>query len=235
MLGNLFKSKVRDYPAPVPELQGEIWIIQGARLGEKWSLEDGELKIGRLMDEEEAAGQRVISFPDHCKFISGQHAIFKKQEDGYWVYDLGSKNGTTVNGQRIEKALLMHGDEVDIGQVVLRTHASAPASAERGATCTVSVVSGPRQGESWTLSGEVVEMMVGRGLEGDKVISMPDSERDISTEHAVFKRMKNTFWIQDLASKNGTFVNGERVERRDLKTGDRVSIGTATFDIRIAG
>ena len=234
MLGNLFKSKVRDYPAPVPELQGEIWIIQGARLGEKWSLEDGELKIGRLMDEEEAAGQRVISFPDHCKFISGQHAIFKKQEDGYWVYDLGSKNGTTLNGQRMEKARLIHGDEVDIGQVVLRVHVESPEAAERHGTCTISVIEGVRKGDSWTLSGEVSEVMVGRSLEGDKVISLPDSERDVSTEHAVFKRLRSTFWVQDLASKNGTFVNGQRVERRELKNGDRVAIGAVTFEIRIS-
>ena len=124
---------------------------------------------------------------------------------------------------------------MDIGQVVLRTHVEAPASAEQSAVCTLSVASGPRQGESWTLSGDVSELMVGRGLEGDKVISMPDTERDVSSEHAVFKRMKDTFWVQDLASKNGTFVNGQRVERRDLKHGDRVSIGTATFDIRISG
>ena len=77
--------------------------------------------------------------------------------------------------------------------------------------------------------------MLGRGLEGEKekIISIPETEREISTEHAVFKRMKNTFWVQDLASKNGTFVNGERVERRDLRDGDRVVIGTSTFEVRI--
>ncbi len=237
MFGTLFRKKAPEYPAPVDQLKVSVWVIQGARLGEHWSLDEGDLTVGRLMSEEElaAANGRSISFPDHCKFISGHHAVFKKQEDGYWVYDLGSKNGTTVNGHRIEKSRLMHGDEVDIGQVVLRTHVEAPAAAERQGTCTVSVVEGARKGESWTLSGEVGEIMVGRNLEGDKVIALPDTERDVSTEHALFKRVKNTFLIQDLASKNGTFVNGERMERHELKDGDRVVIGAVTFEVRISG
>ena len=239
VFGGLFKTKSREYPAPVAQLKASLWVIQGARLGEHWSLDEGDLTVGRLMTEEElaAAAGRSVSFPDHCKFISGHHAVFKRQDDGYWVYDLGSRNGTTLNGQRVEKGLLMHGDEVDIGQVVLRVHVEAPVSAEGQGACTVSAVSGPRQGSSWVLSREVGEVMVGRNLEGDqaKVISLPDSERDVSTEHAIFKRLKGSFWVQDLASKNGTFVNGQRVERQDLKDGDKVSIGVSTFEVRIAG
>ncbi len=237
MFGGLFKKPSRDYPAPVDQLKASVWVIQGARLGEHWSLDEGDLTVGRLMTEEElaAAAGRSVSFPDHCKFISGHHAVFKKQEDGYWVYDLGSKNGTTLNGQRMEKARLIHGDEVDIGQVVLRVHVEAPVSAERQGTCTISAASGPRQGDSWVLTGDLAEVMVGRNLEGekDKVAALPDTERDVSTEHALFKRIKGTFWIQDLASKNGTFVNGERIDRRELKNGDKVVIGVSTFDVRI--
>ena len=238
MFGGLFRKTSRSYPAPVDQLKASVWVIQGARLGEHWFLDEGDLTVGRLMSEEElaAAAGRSVSFPDHCKFISGHHAVFKKQDDGYWVYDLGSKNGTTVNGQRVEKARLMHGDEVDIGQVVLRMHVEAPASAVQHGTCTLTASGGPRQGESWTLEGGSAELMVGRGLEGEpaKVISMPETERDVSTEHAVFKRLKSVFWVQDLASKNGTFVNGERIERRDLKDADRVVIGATTFDVRIS-
>ena len=160
MFGGLFHKKSREYPAPVAQLKASVWVIQGARLGEHWSLDEGDLTLGRLMSEEElaAAAGRAVSFPDHCKFISGHHAVFKKQDDGYWIFDLGSKNGTTVNGERIEKARLMHGDEVDIGQVVLRTHVAVPDAAQPHGTCTLTVSSGPRQGESWTVDGEIMEI-----------------------------------------------------------------------------
>lgn len=231
MLGNLFKNKARGYPAPVPELQGEIWIIQGARLGEKWSLEDGELKIGRLMDEEEAAGQRVVSFPDHCKFISGQHAIFKKQEDGYWVYDLGSKNGTTLAGKRIEKARLLDGDEVDVGQVVFKVKIHTQAQGAAARTLALAITKGPRQGETFELKAG--ELLVGRELVGDGVVSFPEAETSISSEHTLFRATRSGFWVQDKGSKNGTFVNGKRIENQELKDGDRVEIGSATFQVKI--
>ena len=234
MFGGLFGPKKRSYPAPVDQLKGELWVIQGARLGEKWSLDEGDLKVGRAMDEEElaeAAG-RAVSFPDHCKLISGQHAVFKKQPDGYWIFDLGSKNGTNVGGRRVDKIRLMDGDEVDLGQVVLRIKVSAPAL-ETQRSCALSIVQGPRQGERWELKDG--ELLVGRELEGEGVISFAGSERDISSEHAVFRRMKNGFWVQDKGSRNGTFVNGQRVESAEIRDGDRVAVGNVTFEARIRG
>ena len=228
----LFK-KAKEYPAPVEALQGEIWVIQGARLGEKWSLEGGDLKLGRLMDDEEAAGERVISFPDHCKFISGQHAIFKKDADGYWIYDLGSKNGTTIAGKRIEKSKLMDGDEVDVGSVVFKVKIHAPGQGAPQRTCAISVEKGPRVGEKWQF--QEGELLVGREIEGERVVSFAGSESSISTEHAVFRRVRNGFWVQDKGSKNGTFVNGRRVESQELKDGDHVEIGSATFLVRLSG
>lgn len=232
MFGKLFQKKLREYPAPVDQLHGEIWVIQGARLGEKWSLDEGEITIGRLMSESEvaAAQGRAVSFPDHCKFISGHHAAFRKQADGYWVHDLGSKNGTTLNGDRIEKARLMDGDEVDVGQVVFKVKVQAPEGAQPQRACLITIVDGARKGEAWNLDGE---LLVGRELQGDHVISFPDDARDISTEHAVFKRVKHGFWVYDKGSKNGTFVNGERVERAELKDGDRILIGGVTFEARV--
>ena len=233
MFGALFK-KPKSYPAPVDQLRGEVWVVQGPRLGEKWSLDEGDLKIGRAMEDEEIADARghAISFPDHCTFISGQHAVFKKQEDGYWIFDLGSKNGTTVGGHRIDKACLMDGDEVDLGQVTMRIKISAPALQGRR-SLALSIVQGPRQGERWELAEG--EILVGRGLEGEGVISFPEGERDISSEHALFRRVKNGFWVQDKGSRNGTFVNGKRVESAELRDGDRVAVGNVTFEARIRG
>ena len=233
MFGALFK-KPKSYPGPVDQLRGEVWVVQGPRLGEKWSMDEGDLKVGRSMEDDEIAEAqgRAISFPDHCKFISGQHAVFKKQEDGYWIFDLGSKNGTNVGGRRVDKVRLMDGDEVDLGQVVLRIKISAPAL-ETQRACALSIVKGPRQGERWELKDG--ELLVGRELEGEGVISFEGSVRDVSSEHAVFRRVKNGFWVQDKGSRNGTFVNGKRVESSEIKDGDRVVVGNVTFEARISG
>ena len=45
-------------------------------------------------------------------------------EAGYQVRDVGSLNGTYVNRQRVDRALLAHGDEVQIGKFKLVFYAS---------------------------------------------------------------------------------------------------------------
>jgi pSer/pThr/pTyr-binding forkhead associated (FHA) protein len=58
---------------------------------------------------------------DGDDFASAQHARVDARPDGVWVEDLGSTNGTFVNGARIsERRLLQPGDVVRIGQTELR-------------------------------------------------------------------------------------------------------------------
>ena len=53
-------------------------------------------------------------------FASGQHARFKVARDLWYIEDLGSTNGTWLNGRRIHAAqLLKKGDKIKIGHVVL--------------------------------------------------------------------------------------------------------------------
>ena len=54
-------------------------------------------------------------------FVSSRHAALEPRPDGLWVEDLGSTNGTFVNGARVSTArLLQAGDVVRIGQTDLR-------------------------------------------------------------------------------------------------------------------
>jgi pSer/pThr/pTyr-binding forkhead associated (FHA) protein len=53
-------------------------------------------------------------------FASGQHARFKVARDLWYVEDLGSTNGTWLNGRRIHAAqLLKKGDKIKIGHALL--------------------------------------------------------------------------------------------------------------------
>ena len=59
--------------------------------------------------------------------ISREHARLSRQEDGAWaIEDLGSTNGTFVNGRKIDKpALLFPGDEIAVGGTTLVVQLSA--------------------------------------------------------------------------------------------------------------
>lgn len=78
-------------------------------------------------------------------------------------------------------------------------------------------VSLPREGE----------VALGRSRECE--VRLPDA--DTSRRHAKIVCAGGRFVLHDLASTNGTFVNGERIEQRELRAGDRLQIGanTVTF------
>ncbi len=68
-------------------------------------------------------GENTIRL-DGDDFVSTRHALLEPRPDGLWVEDVGSTNGTFVNGARVTTArLLTVGDVVRIGQTDLRVEA----------------------------------------------------------------------------------------------------------------
>jgi hypothetical protein len=57
---------------------------------------------------------------DGDEFASARHARIDPRGDGVWVEDLGSTNGTFVNGERIAAERLTSGDVLRVGQTELR-------------------------------------------------------------------------------------------------------------------
>jgi serine phosphatase RsbU (regulator of sigma subunit) len=62
---------------------------------------------------------------------------------------------------------------------------------------------------------------VGRKVDKDLVIADPRVSRD----HAQISQEGQEFFLEDLGSKHGTFVNGERIQRQKLERGDRLEFG----------
>lgn len=76
-----------------------------------------EVTASTLVGREAGSGIRL----DRDEFASGRHARIEPRTDGIWIDDLGSTNGTFVNGARLKGAkALRPGDVVRIGQTELR-------------------------------------------------------------------------------------------------------------------
>lgn len=81
-------------------------------------MEDGSTLVRKLENEDVAIGRHPESTVKlTCPSASGRHAVIKQREGGYYVQDIGSSNGTRVNGAEIEEALLKDGDRVGFGDV----------------------------------------------------------------------------------------------------------------------
>ncbi len=87
---------------------GVLVVRAGATAGQRLSLELPLTRLGRHP-------QSDVSLDDIT--VSRRHAEIERMADGgYEIRDAGSLNGTYVNGERVEKARLRNGDEVQIGK-----------------------------------------------------------------------------------------------------------------------
>lgn len=80
----------------------------------------------------------------------------------------------------------------------------------------------------------IAQFKIGRG-EGCQL--RPNSDQ-ISREHAMFEVTSDSVFLQDLGSRNGTELNGKKLNAHDpsrLKNGDLVKVGSLTFAVSIEG
>ncbi|WP_165227305.1 ATP-binding protein [Aquisphaera insulae] len=87
-----------------------LFVIQGADQGKRFEFKSTTVALGR-------DNSNAIRL--HDTEISRRHAELRQEEDSYRLVDLGSANGTYINGQPVTQAPLHSGDRIQLGQSVL--------------------------------------------------------------------------------------------------------------------
>ena len=111
----LAPHQARQLLGTAPLKTGRLVVLQSPALeqGSEHVLDSAPVTVGR-------GAQNDMPLPDD-DFASARHARFEPRRDGVWVEDVGSTNGTYVNGARLGKPhRLRPGDVVRIGQTDLR-------------------------------------------------------------------------------------------------------------------
>ena len=88
-----------------------IYAPSSKQLGKRFSLVDGEVSIGRGIDN------TVILNSDS---ISRSHAGIEIRAGGYYLIDRHSTNGTYVNDEIVQDCQLRRGDQIKIGDTILK-------------------------------------------------------------------------------------------------------------------
>ena len=165
--------------------------------------------------------------------VSAVHARVRRAPDGtWWLEDLGSTNGTWLNGRRLDAPeRLRSGDRFSLGQ-------RGPAYAVRipgdlGRTRTEAAVDPSRPllrlrrvAGGNDLVGQGGEIVIGRSA----TCAIPlrtVADTVVSKRHAVVRFAEDgTATVADLGSKNGTFLNGTPLAGTGpLVLGDRLMLG----------
>ncbi len=173
----------------------------------------------------------------HDTIVSANHAKIAYLDGEWKLHDLESTNGTWKKSagaaERITVSRLRSGDTFELGQggplleVQFPTAQAAPRTDAAGDPATVFL--GP-QGVQATAEREQVqqgvvpltgEMIIGRHASCTVMLGDPQ----VSHRHARLFRSANDYVLEDLGSRNGTFVNGRRIGRALLQAGDTILIG----------
>jgi hypothetical protein len=100
---------------PAPRAVGRLVVLSSPALDEntEFELDSAGITIGR-------GAQNDVPL-DEDEFASATHARVEPRRDGVWLEDIGSTNGTFVNGVRLSRARkLTPGDLVRVGETDLR-------------------------------------------------------------------------------------------------------------------
>lgn len=96
-------------------LTGRLVVLKSPALGEgeEYTLDSSALTVGR-------ASQNDVELSGD-EFASSRHARLEPRRDGVWIEDVGSTNGTYINGVRLTRPRkLAAGDIIRIGETDLR-------------------------------------------------------------------------------------------------------------------
>ena len=188
-----------------------------------------------------------LVFDEGDDVVSGLHCRVVKRTDGaWWLEDLGSTNGTWLNGQRItEPARLETGARFSLGQrgpvlkvtlpgQVARTQQEEAVQLPAGeAFVRLRRVQG---GEDLAASGP--EVVMGRSA-GCQIALRTVADTVVSKRHAKLTFVDAaTVMLSDLGSRNGTYLNGSPVQARTrVRPGDRIMLGWKgpLFEVRSLG
>jgi pSer/pThr/pTyr-binding forkhead associated (FHA) protein len=188
--------------------------------------------------------------------VSGQHVRLLRSGGEYFLHELESRNGTSVNGERVasgSRKLLRDGDLLQVVHYNIEFHANLLAGLHNqttdnttqfalsmlqsgvGGTSGVEetppqifVTNGEEQGLHAPLPTSYSEIRIGRS----RSCQLPINDENISREHCLVRRDGNRVYIRDLNSRNGVMLNGKRLPPNadmPLRDRDEFMLGTIAF------
>lgn len=225
-------------------------VVSGARQGLSVPLrEEQPVLIGRVR------GDVRLDDP----LVSGAHCRVVWRNGHFVLQDLGSTNGTTVDGRRVQDVALRPGSEITIGSTRLLVF---------GAEDEADAQEVDKEGVSWLLDEELVD---GSGTADDiiaqalrlpprfagrvRVLAGPDkgkeyafprgtvaigrglgevplSDPEVSRRHAFIEVFgASMVFIRDHGSTNGIYHNGRRVQVARVRPGDTVGCGKTVMKL----
>jgi ABC-type multidrug transport system ATPase subunit/pSer/pThr/pTyr-binding forkhead associated (FHA) protein len=211
--------------------------LSGSLVGRVRDIDADEIVLGR----DPRLAQIVFGPGDRA--VSRRHVLLRAEAGTLLLRDLESTGGTFLNGIAVSQTRLAPGDVIQLGmdgpkvryelqEAFQQTPLPDPAPEAAtdpsvGRRLRLTFLSGARVREVLELSGSVLRM----GRAAGSQVWTPD-DKVTSAQHARIVRMDDGYVLIDLESRNGTYLNGHRVQRARLASGDVIGLGSTGPELR---
>jgi ABC transport system ATP-binding/permease protein len=228
-----------------------LYVIEGEDQGKSFPLESAEVFIGRkeggiLLRDSKVSGcharlrerRGIYSIEDlestNGTFVDGQRVKSQILHDGAEIqlgftkllFRLPREQDESQNEEVSDDGIPAMADIDDLSSIPLAGEAShsqpkapPPRRRQEPARLAVKVTNGPLSGKELPIGKE--SFVIGR-LNCD--LNLPDN--DVSRKHALIEYLADgSAVLRDLASTNGTFLNGKKVGNARLSPRDRIQVG----------
>jgi signal transduction histidine kinase/pSer/pThr/pTyr-binding forkhead associated (FHA) protein len=136
-----------------------LFVIQGADQGKRFELKSKAMALGR-------DNSNPIRL--HDTEVSRRHAEVRQVDNTFRIVDLGSANGTYLNGQPVDQAALRPGDRLQLGQTVMLFNEGPSGSSDREVASRVNML-----GRASPEDRSAILKSIPAG-EGSRVLHSPD-------------------------------------------------------------
>ena len=205
-----------------------IKLVDSSRPGQPATeAHQSPVRIGR------EPGSTILFSGDAAKVVSTRHAEIRFEGGSWAVADLGSRNGTYLNGRRLSAAAPVKvGDTIRLGEsgpelrIAAVAEGSEPTLAEHPVRAYGVTLLAAASGKRYEARGTRIRM--GRGSECEvQPVEAGQGETIVSRVHAeLMVGPSGGLVLRDAESKNGTYLNGERITRAmPVRLGDKIMLG----------
>ncbi len=175
-------------------------------------------------------GSTIVFTGDRAQVVSARHAEIRYTNGAWRLVDLGSRNGTYLNGRRVAAdAVLQIGDLITLGDSgptvsVAAVSEEAPAETVAEARAYGVTLLDAASGRRYEARGMRIRLGRGKECEVQPVDAVATAVSRVHAELTVGPR--GGLVVRDAGSKNGTFLNGERIAAATpVRLGDKLMLG----------
>jgi ABC-type multidrug transport system ATPase subunit/pSer/pThr/pTyr-binding forkhead associated (FHA) protein len=186
------------------------------------SQQNNKILVGREVEEDEflVTEDNEVS-RKHCK-------LYLDENNKLFVVDFESANGTYINGNAIHplNPVEITGNcEINItGNGIVKIRITPPAISSNNNSFSQS----DKSNSTLQLLQQKKQIVIGRGNDCEYIIDEPS----VSRRHAIIYIQGNKYYIEDLNSTNGVYVNKKKITTKTvIELTDTITIGNETFSL----